>query len=198
MGESVVAGSSGSGRGRILIVSPLPPPIGGIGSWAQSLLASSLSENHDLRVLDTSPPPGDPLRGGNRLRLGRVSSSLRSLVQALRLLLGFRPDLVHVNSSYYWGFLRDGAIVWLSSAFGRPVLMHLHGGDFDVFLSLCPAPVRWLVWATLKRCAGVIVLTRAMEAALTPSLGAERVPVKWPPHSGWPSCLSTILPAMRS
>jgi glycosyltransferase involved in cell wall biosynthesis len=80
-----------------------------------------------------------------------------------------------VNSSYYWGFLRDGAIVWLSSRMGARVLMHLHGGDFDVFLEACPGPVRWLVLKTLRRCQAVVVLTRDTQAQLARLLDPERV-----------------------
>lgn len=159
----------------VLIVSPLPPPIGGIGSWAETLLASSLQRHFAISVLDTSPASGDALRGGNHPRLHRISGSLRTLGRAFALLRSQRPAIVHINSSYYWGFLRDGAIAWMSLAFGARVLMHLHGGDFDVFLAHCPRSLRPLVYATLARCDRVIVLTRQTETMLAQRLEPERV-----------------------
>ncbi len=157
------------------MVTPLPPPVGGIGSWAETLLRSALPRHFDLRVLDTSPPQKGSVRSGNRPRFGRAWSSLRSLLRSLRLLRQHRPQIVHVNSSYYWGFLRDGAIVWLSAWMGARVLMHLHGGDFDVFLEACPRPARRIVLKTLQRCDGVIVLTRDTQAQLGRALDPARV-----------------------
>ena len=157
------------------MVTPLPPPVGGIGSWAETVLGSALPQHFDLQVLDTSPPSDESLRSGNRPHLGRVSSSLGSLLRARMLLRQHRPRIVHVNSSYYWGFIRDGAIVWLSSWMGARVLMHLHGGDFDVFLDACPGPVRRMILRTLRRCDGVIVLTGETRAQLARSLHPERV-----------------------
>ena len=116
------------------MVTPLPPPVGGIGTWAETLLSSSLSEQVEVQVLDTSPSASGALKGGNPLRPRRIAGSLTCLWRALLQLRAFRPDRVHVNSSYYWGFLRDGAIVWLAKRFGAQALMQLHGGDFDVFM----------------------------------------------------------------
>jgi glycosyltransferase involved in cell wall biosynthesis len=54
--------------------------------------------------------------------------------------------------------LRKGLLVYLASSFGVPVLLHLHGGDVEIFYrALGPRPRRALV-GMLARADGIVVL----------------------------------------
>ena len=81
------------------MVTPLPPPVGGIGSWAETLLRSALPRHFDLRVLDTSPPQKGSVRSGNRPRFGRglTSSDCIQITHMGTALLG-----VYLLGTHVW------------------------------------------------------------------------------------------------
>ena len=148
--------------GRILVVGPLPPPSGGIGTWVDALRASTLAERHSLRVLDTAPKGEAGVEPTSRFRLGRALSSFGRLAALRRELRAFRPEIVHVHTSYYWALVRDGLAVWLAHRAGARTILHLHGGDFPAFHAACPGVLRPLVGAVLGRCDVVIALKATM------------------------------------
>ncbi|MFT7520656.1 MAG: hypothetical protein ACI9MC_002806, partial [Kiritimatiellia bacterium] len=41
-------------RPKVLLLSGLPPPAGGVGFWTQSLLASQLAVDFDIHLIDRS------------------------------------------------------------------------------------------------------------------------------------------------
>jgi glycosyltransferase involved in cell wall biosynthesis len=80
------------------------------------------------------------------------------LTHYLWALLFRRPALVHVHMSHYGSAARKAVLVWLAAARGVPVLIHVHGSDFDVMYDRLPRPLRALVRATLHRGAVVVAL----------------------------------------
>jgi hypothetical protein len=86
---------------RVLLVSPLPPPNGGIGRWAV-LLRAWLAEREavELCVVDTSPR----WRAVSDVAIWKrvIGGSMQGLRDAWRLLVGilrFRPHVVHITTS---------------------------------------------------------------------------------------------------
>ena len=145
-------------RPRLLFVSPLPPPTGGISNWMVAVRDSALQEAFEIRVVNSSPSAVD-VTGTSRLRFGRVADALRILWQVVVELLRFRPDLVHVNTSYFWAFLRDGVAIRMARLAGARTLLHLRGGDFPEWAERSGAFVRSFIRATLRRTDCVIALT---------------------------------------
>ena len=145
-------------RPRLLFVSPLPPPTGGISNWMVAVRDSALQEAFEIRVVNSSPSAVD-VTGTSRLRFGRVADALRILWQVVVELIRFRPDLVHVNTSYFWAFLRDGAAIRMARLAGARTLLHLRGGDFPEWAERSGAFVRSFILATLRRTDCVIALT---------------------------------------
>ncbi len=156
-------------------MSPLPPPTGGIPTWTLGVLGSELCERWEVRVVDTSPSQKTAVHGESRLRVDRVLDALRILGGLLWQLLRFRPDVVHVNTPYYWAFLRDGTAVWLASLLGTRTVLHPRGGDFAEFVEGArPVPRRWIE-ATLRRTDRCIALTGANQRFLESTVGPDRV-----------------------
>ena len=98
-------------RIRLLLLSPLPPPAGGIPTWTLGVLASDLAEEFEIRVVNTSPSQSDTVDQRSRFRLGRVGDALRILGSLVWKLLWFRPRIVHVNTPYFWAFADRKSVV---------------------------------------------------------------------------------------
>jgi glycosyltransferase involved in cell wall biosynthesis len=128
-----------------------------------------------VRVVDSSPSQKSEVAGTSSLRVDRVLDAVRILVRWIGELRGFRPRLAHVNTSYGWAFLRDGAAVWIAGIFGARTLLHFRGGDFPEFVKATPRPYRRWIEATLRRTDRLIALTHATRAYLESVAGVERV-----------------------
>lgn len=141
----------------------------------RAVLASPLGERFDMRVVNSSPSDRAGVHGTSRLRVDRVLDALRVLGRLLIELVRFRPAVVHVNTSYYWAFLRDALCVWLARAFGARTLLHLRGGDFPDFVNGAPAPLHALIAASLRRADRLVALTEPTRTYLEAQVGAQRV-----------------------
>lgn len=162
-------------RRRLAFVSPLPPPQGGISVWTSRVIESPLQQGFDIRVVNSSPSIVDVVGDRSRFRFSRVLDAVRVLSNQLRVMVGFRPDVVHVNTSYHWAFVRDGISIWLARAFGARTLLHFRGGDFRESLEGASRLYRAFVLATLRRTDRLIALTRDTQAFLGELVGPERV-----------------------
>jgi len=157
------------------MLAPLPPPVGGMATWTQSVLFSPLATEFDFSVINTAPPNHDDPKSGSRFRLIRARSALRILWQTLVSLIVRRPCLIHIHTPYYWATVRDGIVVWIAWAFRIPRVLHFHGGDLPAFAESLPETLGFLFRATLRRVDCLVAITRETEAYLTARYGADRV-----------------------
>lgn len=102
---------------------------------------------------------------------------------------GRRPDVVHVHVAADWSWQRKVRFITLARAHGLPVVVHLHSGQFDTWLSKGGEKRQHRVRSVLDD-AGVhgVVLSLAWHEKLTPVLGPLEVvhnpyPPVFPPSS---------------
>lgn len=162
-------------RLRLLLVSPLPPPAGGIATWTQGVVNGPLSDWIDIDVVDSAPSAKQTVHGRSRLRFDRIRDALGLLARLALRLVRHRPDLVHVNTSYFWAFLRDGLAVWMASLAGARTLLHFRGGDFPEFAEGRRGPAGRFVEATLRRADRLLALTGPTRDYLERVASPERV-----------------------
>lgn len=161
-------------RRRLLFVSPLPPPTGGISNWMVAVRQSALRERFDIRVVNSSPS-AEHVVAVSKLRGRRILDAVRILVAVVVELIRFRPAIVHVNTSYFWAFLRDGLTIRLARLLGARTVLHVRGGDFAEWADGSGAAVRSFIRATLRRTDLVIALTEPTQRWLEAELGSDRV-----------------------
>lgn len=49
-----------------------------------------------------------------------------------------RPNIVHIHMSSYGSFARKYLVMWTAKAFGLPVVLHIHGSQFNEFACSTP------------------------------------------------------------
>ena len=118
-----------SGQG-LLLVSPKPPPNGGIGHWTLLLTSWLQSQNEfHLHHVDTSPK----WRGVSDLRFFRrlFGGSIQGARDALKVLvelITFRPSVMHLTTSGGLAGMRDIVILVMSRICCVHAVYHIHFG----------------------------------------------------------------------
>ena len=111
-----------------------------------------------------------------------VLAFVRSLLVILRNMLTYTmrspPDIVHVHSSHRFSFYRAGYYVLFSKyVWRRPVIFHVHGSSFDVFVSTESRLVRWYQSLVFDAADEIVVLSEYWKETLSKHTGETRLTV---------------------
>ena len=125
------AAGNGAGRGndaaRVLLVSALPPPPGGIASWTQTLLDRGLPPPFALEVIDTRVYRQSQFTP-SRPTPPEIWRNLRILWRIRRALASGRFSVMHLNCGLTLsGVPRNLASAMMARRAGVPYVAHLHG-----------------------------------------------------------------------
>lgn len=112
-------------RLRVLISGHLPPPIGGVATYYQSLLGSSLPEQVDLHFVQTSSQKRALSRSG-RATVSNLVSALGDCVRFTRAVLAHRPQVCHIGTAFGLSFIKHSVCVGVARFLGKRVLLHPH------------------------------------------------------------------------
>ncbi len=160
----------------VCLISPLPPPNGGIGRW--TVLIKRYVDHVpglDVRIIDTSPRwrAIDDLALWKRM-VGGSLQLIRDMVFIVWQLIK-RPDCIHLNTSGSFAIVRDWAVVQLSRISRIPCFYQLHFGRVP---QLAGKGGGWewriLVWI-MKKVHCVVVIDVATERAIKHYLPDVRV-----------------------
>ena len=114
----------------VLLVAPLPPPRGGIGTWTESLLAWAAGrEDVAIDLVDTAPRwrPVHDLRRSRRMVKG-AGQAWRDIRSVTRSIARRRPDVLHLATSGGLALARDACLLLFARLRGIRSLYHLHLG----------------------------------------------------------------------
>jgi len=110
---------------RILVISPLPPPYGGMANQTELYLSSVLVDLYNITILNVSPglkrekDPGRP-------SLITAFYSICVVIKLLYVLVKTSPELVYMITVTQWGFVRDICIIMICKIFRKHLVCHLH------------------------------------------------------------------------
>jgi glycosyltransferase involved in cell wall biosynthesis len=158
-----------------LFLSPLPPPAGGISNWTLAVCESGLQRLFEIRVVSSSPSRATRVSGRSRWSWDRAADAVRIVLRFVRELRRFRPHVVHVNTSYFWGFWRDGLAAFVARAYGAKVVLHIRGGDFPEWVEGLSRGSRRAALGLLERTDRVVAITQPTQHWLEATIGPQRV-----------------------
>lgn len=144
--------------------------LGGIGQYISEQrrhLAGELRvESHKSGAFDTDGA------------VAFVRSLLIILWNAFTYALRSPPDIVHVHSSHRFSFYRAGFYVLFARyVWGCPVVLHIHGSSFDVFVATEFPPVRWYQSLVFDAADEIIVLSEYWKETLSERADPEKLTV---------------------
>lgn len=153
---------------RALWVSTSMRTRGGIATYVRELKQTSLWDDWQVRHIATH------VDGSKAAKLLAFATGvLRFGVDLVR----FRPHVVHLHSSADASFFRKAILLWLSAAARVPVVVHMHGSDFQGFHDDSPQFIRTFIRRTLSRAAVVIALGEVWAGRLRSIAPSARITV---------------------
>ncbi len=146
---------------RVLLAGHLPPPLGGIATYCESLVGSSLSERVDLAFVQTSTHERDLSQAGSA-SYSNIRAALKDIVRFFQALRAHRPQLCHLNTAYGVSFAKHGLCAAIARLAGSRVLLHLHC-SLPALYTGQPGWWRWFFRQVLRMTSGVIALSSEWE-----------------------------------
>ncbi len=147
---------------RVLMIGPLPPPVGGMASVTENL-REVLRGRCALRVLNNvKTTPAD------RTLAQAVGAQLGLLTALVRILVSWRPAVVHIHTCSYGTFWRNGLDALIARLLGRTVVLHIHGAQFHKFIQGLGGGERLGLRAVLGLASALVVLGDGWRDVLRP------------------------------
>lgn len=110
---------------KILLVSPMPPPAGGIATWTKVYCKYLESSGHSVRLINTAVVGKRASRQGEKRLKDEIVRAAHIFSGMRKALAEEEYDCVHINTSCSkLGILRD--VACMSMAKGQNVILHCH------------------------------------------------------------------------
>lgn len=114
-------------RIRVLFVSPLPPPAGGVATWTKAIVERGLPEPFEIELVNTRVTRrhwAEP----TRLSFGEIRRTRKILAAFRAHIRSGRIDVVHINASMSTvGVFRNWVIARVAGRAGVPYVVQLRG-----------------------------------------------------------------------
>lgn len=155
---------------RVLLVGKGSPDRGGIPTFLNTLVNSELARRTDMTFLNVAHS-GTPQ--GGRATSANLARTLRDAAAVWRAARGH--DVVHVHSALVPAVttLRAGLLAAAARSRGSVVVVHVHGGNLESWLT--GRARRLLMRLAMRPARRVVAVWGAGEAALLETLGPGRV-----------------------
>ena len=174
-GVEMTAERSSSCRRKAVLVTPLPPPYGGIANWAKIVVAA-LDGDADWETTIVDISPRQRATEGRSL-LNRVNDGLKSTVKArkaLRRAVREGTSIVHITTSGSLALFRDGVLLSYLAKCDIPTVYHIHFGRVPNILN----GDSWEKAALLRNlslCTKVIAMDSVTAKTLESAIGKDKV-----------------------
>ncbi|MEI7668094.1 MAG: glycosyltransferase family 4 protein, partial [Erysipelotrichaceae bacterium] len=112
---------------NILLISPLPPPAGGIATWTETYLKSQQFKEHSVSVVNTSIV-GYRMTNFNKIKIfDEIGRNIRIYNQVMDNMKKVRYDIVHFNTSCSkFGMIRDHFCLKKIKKFENKLILQCH------------------------------------------------------------------------
>ncbi len=150
---------------RVVIVGPLPPPVGGVETYTSIMLNSDIKERFDILHCNTTK--GRPKQTQGKFDLGNIIWAFRHFKRLKDSIKKHQPALVYMPiSSTRSGFMRDSVLIRIVKKARRLLVGHVHGGDFDNLYNSANTAQKKHIVSVLNMCDMLVLLGSLWETFL--------------------------------
>ncbi len=112
---------------KVILLSPLPPPAGGIASWTKRILTLDWGKGNEVCIVNTAVIGKRIEQLVKRHIFDEIKRSVKIYKDLKSKLKSFKPDIIHVNTSCgKYGLIRDYALAKLAKKHNVKLLLYFH------------------------------------------------------------------------
>jgi glycosyltransferase involved in cell wall biosynthesis len=161
----------------VILVTPLPPPYGGIASYSENLYKGLIEKNIDVTVYDTSrfdhfrfynpDKKRNYLRIINPLNFGFILALFIDYFYFFFKILFKRNLVVHVHTSSFFGWWRSIIYVIISKILRKKTIFHVHNAIDRFYVQESGVLGKLLIKTSLKIPDSIISLSHGIKNLLS-------------------------------
>lgn len=119
---------------RILVVGPAKPALGGIASYVDELIESSLKNKYEFYVLNTYLVKQRNVKyGESRFRIKCILETFILIFIFIKTIILLKPKIIHIPTSSFWGYYEKSLLAIIAKVLGFKTILHIQGGAFKIF-----------------------------------------------------------------
>ena len=153
---------------KICMVVPSFDAKGGIASVVSGYRGSELENRYRIRYVQT-------YCDGNKWN--KLCKAVAAYAVFIKELLFWKPDAVHIHSSFGASFYRKLPFIYLADFCGIPVVNHIHGSEIDRFYRKTSDKEKRLKRKTFGKCAKIIALSEHWREQFSEFANKEKIDV---------------------
>lgn len=117
---------------KVLYLSPMPPPMGGMAKWTEILFKYGLPAPFKIDLVDTSLPPKRKIFSPAKIDRSEIGRTAVIFFRLAKAFVFFRPHVVHLCCSLSpHGIMRDCVCAVASKIWGAKIVTHYRGNVAD-------------------------------------------------------------------
>jgi len=147
---------------RVLMLGPVPPPLGGMATVLDNLKKSSLSEKCELFIQHTGKSTSP-----NRKLMQGILSQMRLILKIQSIIRKNNIQIVHIHTCSGFTYWRDCIHMLVARFMGCRTVLHVHGGFFDQFIESLDPIRKKLFHLFFRMPCAVIVLSENWKNTLS-------------------------------
>lgn len=116
---------------KICLISPVPPPYGGIANWTHLMNNFAEKTQFDIKIIQIDTSPSKGVAEGRSMFDRIVISGIVMLKKNKELKIKIRnelPDVIHITTSGQFGILRDIMLLKIAKRKNIPTVYHIRFG----------------------------------------------------------------------
>lgn len=140
---------------KVLLISPIPPPAGGIATWTKLYIESQEAQKHNINVINIALK-GERAKKHSKYNFLEEIIRLIDIIKDVKLKTKENYDIAHINSSCSkFGMLREYLIIKILKKRNINIIIHFH---CDIPYMVKNKFQKYIIEKLLKNSNGNIVL----------------------------------------
>lgn len=153
---------------KICMIVQDPIVKGGISAVVNGYTNSTLKENFDIIYVES-------YKDGNKLT--KLSKALIGYIKFIKILIVYRPELIHIHSSFGASFYRKIPFICIAHYKKIPIINHIHGADFEKFYMKASNIKIRIIKNIYNKCSILIALSEEWKEMLQNIVPKEKIKV---------------------
>lgn len=175
-------------KSRVLLISPFPPPFGGIARYSEDLF-NSITIKKEFHILKYNADKYVRFRYSKQIDLRNYrrlfnfknilfsSCILFSFIELAYIVVIKRPFLVHVHTASYFSWWRNVIYMLISKVLGKKVVFHVHNAIDRFYYEESKKIGRIGIKLSLRVPNQVITLSKGIASMIAPFTNTPITPV---------------------